>query len=421
MALTRLRIVVVGVIAVRSAVAAGRIFDRSEPIILVGAVLPRSRRWRGHARVAAVAPVVAAGRAGRRRSRSSPWCSPAGSCPATSSTPSCVACRGVLSTEWPSPRTADLVGAVTLAVAVATALAAGLASARRSHLAPLVPLLLGVRRRRRPPARPAGPAVVAPGRAPAPARCARRVRRRHPAAGTGPALVRGAPARAHRRRRRGRRHRRLAGAVDDRACRSRGPTTRRRTVPRARSDRGGQGAAGVEPPIDLFRVELDGGPTAGEVADGGRRHLRRRAVAGGGDAATDRAAPRPRTASARRGSGVEFVTDDLDLVPLPGDAVTVDAAVETDAGRHAGPHRRAARSRTRLVADGRPDADIADAGRRRRRHASRRRVRRPRSPRRLAALSSRGPSRPAHRAARTMRDGIRPRSRRARRRASSRR
>ncbi len=30
---------------------------------------------------------------------------------------------------------------------------------------------------------------------------------------------------------------------------------------------------------------------------------------------------------------VEFRTDDVDLVPLPGAAVTVDGAVETDAGR----------------------------------------------------------------------------------------
>jgi len=48
----------------------------------------------------------------------------------------------VLSTEWPSPVRADLVGTVAAAVAVATAAASELATRRRWHLLPLLPLAI---------------------------------------------------------------------------------------------------------------------------------------------------------------------------------------------------------------------------------------------------------------------------------------
>lgn len=48
--------------------------------------------------------------------------------------------QGLLSTEWPSPRRADLIGTVALAIAAATALSTALATRRRFHLLPLVPL-----------------------------------------------------------------------------------------------------------------------------------------------------------------------------------------------------------------------------------------------------------------------------------------
>ncbi|HSL73427.1 MAG TPA: transglutaminaseTgpA domain-containing protein [Ilumatobacteraceae bacterium] len=49
--------------------------------------------------------------------------------------------QGLLSTEWPSPVRAELVGTVAAALAVATAVAAELATRRRFHLLPLVPLV----------------------------------------------------------------------------------------------------------------------------------------------------------------------------------------------------------------------------------------------------------------------------------------
>lgn len=49
----------------------------------------------------------------------------------------------VLSTDWPSPDRPDLVGTITLGLAIMTAIAAELARRNRLHLAPLVPILLG--------------------------------------------------------------------------------------------------------------------------------------------------------------------------------------------------------------------------------------------------------------------------------------
>jgi transglutaminase-like putative cysteine protease len=50
--------------------------------------------------------------------------------------------RRLLSTEWPSPHTGDLVGAVAAGLAIAAGTSALLSSSRRWHLLPLVPLLI---------------------------------------------------------------------------------------------------------------------------------------------------------------------------------------------------------------------------------------------------------------------------------------
>lgn len=50
--------------------------------------------------------------------------------------------QGLLSTEWPSPVRADLIGAAVGVIAAAMALSAELATRRRFHLLPLLPLLL---------------------------------------------------------------------------------------------------------------------------------------------------------------------------------------------------------------------------------------------------------------------------------------
>ncbi len=50
--------------------------------------------------------------------------------------------KGLLSTDWPSPDRADLIGTVVAVIAAATALSVELAGRRRFHLLPLVPMLV---------------------------------------------------------------------------------------------------------------------------------------------------------------------------------------------------------------------------------------------------------------------------------------
>ncbi len=50
--------------------------------------------------------------------------------------------QGLLSTDWPSPDLADLIGTVAAVIATATAISDELAARRRFHLLPLLPLLL---------------------------------------------------------------------------------------------------------------------------------------------------------------------------------------------------------------------------------------------------------------------------------------
>jgi transglutaminase-like putative cysteine protease len=330
-ALIRLRIVVVGVIAVALAVAAGRIFDRFEPIILLGAVLPTVAwlavgtlgwpRWRGVvvAGLAVLASLIlAVALAGGQL--------PGDVVDAIG--------RGVprlLSTEWPSPRSADLVGTVTTVVAVATAIAAGLAGTRRSHLAPLVPLLLAfvAAAAASAPAGPAVPSLVVAG-----------------AGALGLAAFAGdTPPPERARALAG--ERRLVPTVGVAAAvgltASLGLTMTGRADPRTDDPPADETAAldpieavkalrAIEPAIELYAVELDGGPMPARW---------RTAAADTFDGEQWRTAVTLRPIGRRLGAGsertrdvaVEFRTDDLDLVPLPGAAVTVEAAVETDAGR----------------------------------------------------------------------------------------
>jgi transglutaminase-like putative cysteine protease len=331
-ALTRLRIVVVGVIAVALAVAAGRIFDRFEPIILLGAVLPAvaslvvvtlGRPWWHHVVAAGLAVlaslVLAVAFSGGHL--------PGDVVDAVG--------RGVsrlLSTEWPSPRTADLVGTVTLWVAVATAVAAGLACATRSHLAPLVPLLVAF-------------VAVAAASAPAGAAVASLV-----VAGAS-ALVLAAfggdtPPRERARALAGERRLLpiLAFAAAVGVAAASGLTMTGRADPRTDDPPADQFAAldpieavkalrAIEPAIDLYEVGIDG--------SGPRPARWRTAAADTFDGEQWRTAVTLRPIGRRLGPGsertrdveLEFRTDDLDLLPLPGAAVTVAGAVETDAGR----------------------------------------------------------------------------------------
>ena len=149
-----------------------------------------------------------------------------------------------------------------------------------------------------------------------------------------------------RRRCGGRRRRRHWSLSMHRAGRSprrrrRPPTVRRRST-RSRPSRRCAASTRHRP---LRGSSVDGDRHDAAMAHGGSRG---RTTASSG-AATSRcarsAAGSVRTASATSLVGSSSSPTISTCVPLPGAAVTVDAAVETDAGRRRGPHRRAARAR----------------------------------------------------------------------------
>ncbi|MGH9134129.1 MAG: transglutaminase domain-containing protein [Ilumatobacteraceae bacterium] len=139
MGLIRIRALVLALIGVLLALAAGRIFDSVRGALVVGALTPSlllfpllARRWYVQvpvALVAVVAAVVATVLVERGRV-------PDDVIDAVVRGP-----RRILSTEWPSPARADLVGAVAAMLAVASALSAWAASKPRWHILPLAPLL----------------------------------------------------------------------------------------------------------------------------------------------------------------------------------------------------------------------------------------------------------------------------------------
>jgi transglutaminase-like putative cysteine protease len=137
--LVRLRVIIVTLMMLVVALAAGDVFDLRlwwllVPPAVVGlaAFATLTRRWpvRVASAVAAVAgatavAVVASGGTGADFAAAFG----AGS-------------QRLLSTEWPSPDRADLVGTIATGLGLATALAAELARSRRLHLSPLLPVLI---------------------------------------------------------------------------------------------------------------------------------------------------------------------------------------------------------------------------------------------------------------------------------------
>jgi transglutaminase-like putative cysteine protease len=135
MGLIRLRVTVLAAIMVVLGLVAGRIFDSVEGTLVIGSVAPvalmvpvLSRRWYVQVPVALVivAAVVVV----------TVWID-GGRVPADAVDAFVHGPRRLLSTEWPSPIRPDLTGAVTALLAVTSLLATMLASKVRWHLLPL--------------------------------------------------------------------------------------------------------------------------------------------------------------------------------------------------------------------------------------------------------------------------------------------
>ena len=241
--------------------------------------------------------------------------------------------QGLLSTDWPSPDLADLIGTVVAVIATATAISDELAARRRFHLLPLLPLLLCYL---------ATVALSSPrgitwswlillGAVAASFAMLRNDGTLHDRM----VLLRG--------------ERRIVallligGAVvalitipvslTARADPRRNDPAQQ-TAPRSRPHRGDAGAAGARP---ADRPPSRHHPTTASPSRCGGEQLRSRTTT-----ADDglRRSPCARSgAHSARSPGrssdadVEFLDDNLTLVPLPGAPVSVDAAVETDPER----------------------------------------------------------------------------------------
>jgi hypothetical protein len=135
--LIRMRVAVLAVMMVVLALAAGRIFDSVRGAFVVGAIVPTvlmfpvlARRWYLQlpmAVAAVIGAVVAA-----------VWID-GGRVPADVVDAIVDGPQRLLSTEWPSPIRPELTGAVTALIATASVLATILVSKMRWHLLPLVP------------------------------------------------------------------------------------------------------------------------------------------------------------------------------------------------------------------------------------------------------------------------------------------
>ncbi|HYN33872.1 MAG TPA: transglutaminaseTgpA domain-containing protein [Ilumatobacteraceae bacterium] len=132
----RIMVLLVGFMAVGG--AAGGIFDQFEWVLLIAPVVPT------------IAAVLLVGRNGALRAigaMAAIMCSVVIAVVANSGGTSDVlsaftsGVQGLLSTEWPSPDRADLIGTVVAVIATSTAISDELAARRRFHLLPLVPLL----------------------------------------------------------------------------------------------------------------------------------------------------------------------------------------------------------------------------------------------------------------------------------------
>jgi protein-glutamine gamma-glutamyltransferase len=137
--LSRLRIAVLGIGYLVVGAAAGGIFDHSAVGLVLAPVLPTAAalltagaraRWR---LAAAVGSVVATGALAA-------LAHDGGARDVTTAFTGGV--QRLLSTEWPSPRTPELIVTVAVVIATAAAISHELARHRRLHLVPLLPLLL---------------------------------------------------------------------------------------------------------------------------------------------------------------------------------------------------------------------------------------------------------------------------------------
>ncbi|MEP4650469.1 MAG: hypothetical protein ABJ314_09820, partial [Ilumatobacter sp.] len=334
--LVRFRVGVVVAMGAVVALAAGDVFDRFVWWLLIApgavgsaALLTIGRRWpvrlsvamaTSAAAVAAIVAVLGGGVADVGASFGTGF-------------------QRILSTDWPSPDRPDLVGTLAVGLAVVTALAAELARRTRLHLTPLLPVILGDVALIALSA-PAGPrlrwtlplsvlalvvATLRPGRSVALSdrlTLLRGERRLVPVSLIAIGLAAGLASPIA-----------LAGRADPR-----------------RNDPAQQSAAlidpieatlalqAIDPPIELHEIRIDSsGPGLGA-----REPLRwRTAALTGYDGRVWSPDLTLRPIGRRLGppaddtisATITFLDDDLQLVPLPGAAVTIDAAIETDQGR----------------------------------------------------------------------------------------
>jgi hypothetical protein len=150
--LIRVRIGLLTAMAAVLALAAGRIFDETRPVVMLGALVPglAAMAAAGHRRlvqasIATVSVIVASAATAAITRSVTDSGEGAGSLVRLTVDAFVSGPRRVLSTEWPSPAVPELVAAVTAGVAVCTAVACIVASHSRWRLTPLVPLavLLG--------------------------------------------------------------------------------------------------------------------------------------------------------------------------------------------------------------------------------------------------------------------------------------
>ncbi len=137
--LARVRILILFVGYLIIGAAAGGIFDRFQWVLVAAPVLPtvsacllvgRSGATRAVGAGIAIATTVGLGVVA------------AGGSAGDITDAFTAGIQGLLSTDWPSPNRADLVGAVVAVAATATAISAELATRTRFHVLPLLPLLL---------------------------------------------------------------------------------------------------------------------------------------------------------------------------------------------------------------------------------------------------------------------------------------
>lgn len=137
--LQRARMLLVTLLAALIAVFAGRIFDRFVPTLLIAVLLPAvvafvvMRRGLTVRRVALLAAVVASVAIVVALN---------GGDPADLGAAFAEGFARMLSTDWPSPDTPDLVGTTAFVLAMAAALAVDSAGRLRFHLTPLIPLCI---------------------------------------------------------------------------------------------------------------------------------------------------------------------------------------------------------------------------------------------------------------------------------------